>query len=122
MIDGAKALETFRKQMDRLCNLISYSLFQMSIDLYAKSIISKETYDNATNESFSPHRRTAALLDGMESRIRESPSDFREIICILESDPFLSRLADGLVRSYNEKLKKSCSSEFGIIQSEPCIT
>ena len=92
-------------------SLIPHSLYQMSNSLYSKSIISKETYDNAINESLNVHKRTASLLDGMESRIKELPSDFKEIVCTLESESFLSTLADGLVHSYIEKLEKTCSSE-----------
>ena len=91
-------------------SLIPHSLYQMSNSLYSKSIISKETYDNAINES-NVHKRTASLLDGMESRIKELPSDFREIVCTLKSESFLSTLADGLVHSYIEKLEKTCSSK-----------
>ena len=47
----------------------------------------------------------------MESLIKESPSYFREIVCILKSEPFLSTLADGLVQNYIKKLKMTSSSE-----------
>ena len=110
MIDGAKALEGFRHQRESLYDLIPHSLYQMANSLYAKSIVSKETYDTAINESLNMPKRTVALLDGMESRIKESPSYFRAIVCILESEPFLRALADKLVHSYI-KLEKTSSSE-----------
>ncbi len=110
MIDGAKALEAFRHQRESLYSLIPHTLYQMANSLYSKAIISKETYDTAINESLDMPKRTMALLDGMEFRIKKLPSDFREIVCILKSEPFLSTLADELVHSYI-KLEKTSSSE-----------
>ncbi len=89
---------------------------------YAKSIVSKEAYDTAINRSLNMPEKTVALLDGMESRIKESPSDFREIVCILKSEPFLSTLADGLVQNYIEKLKMTSSSELIQNVSHPKLT
>ncbi len=110
MIDGAKALEAFRHQRESLYSLIPRSLYQMANILYSKSIVSKETYHTAISRSLNVPKRTATLLDGMESWIKKSPSDFRIIVCILESEPFLRALADELVHSYI-KLEKTSSSE-----------
>ncbi len=110
MIEGAKALEAFRHQRESLYDLIPHSLYQMANSLYAKSIVSKETYDTAINRSLNMPEKTVALLDGMESRIKKSPSYFRAIVCILESEPFLRALAEELVHSYI-KMEKTSSGE-----------
>ncbi len=107
MIVKAIAVEAFRHRRESLYNLIPHSLYQMANSLYSKSIISKETYDTAINKSLNMPEKTVALLDGMESRIKELPSDFIKIVCILESEQFLSTLADGLVHGYIEKKNSS---------------
>lgn len=42
------------------------------------------------------------MLECIEARIGEWPSDFTRVVQILESDPFLKMLAEELVQSYRK--------------------
>ena len=46
--------------------------------------------------------RGGALLECVEARIKDKPSNFTRVVHILESDPFLEVLAEELVQGYRE--------------------
>lgn len=43
-----------------------------------------------------------ALLECLEDRIGAIPTDFKKVVLILESEPFLRSQADDLVKQYCE--------------------
>ena len=101
-IDSAAAVNSFRSQRGLLLNLIRHSLSTLANSLYAQRILSLEVYEKVCNENIGSSERGGALLECVEARIGAQPSDFTKIVYILESNPFLAVLAEGLVQSYRE--------------------
>ena len=100
-IDPVKAVSTFKSQLGKLSTIIRNDLTNIAIKLYADSIIPQKTLDEATNSSLSKYDRTVSLLSAIAGRIEVQPSDFTKLVEILDSEPYLSALAEGLVHSYN---------------------
>ena len=100
-IDPVKAVSAFKSQLGKLSTIIRNDLTNIAIKLYADSIIPQKTLDEATNRSLGKNDRTVALLNAIEAKIEVRPSDFTKLVNILDSEPYLSTLAEGLVHSYN---------------------
>ena len=75
-------------------------LISFANKLYADSIISQKTFEEATNSNLDKGDRTVTLLSAIEARIEVHPSDFTKLVNILDSEPNLSTLTEGLVHSY----------------------
>ena len=100
-IDPVKAVSVFKSQLGKLSTIIRNDLTNIAIKLYADSIIPQKTLDEVTNRSLGKDDRTVALLNAIEAKIEVRPSDFTKLVNILDSEPYLSTLAKGLVHSYN---------------------
>ena len=74
----------------------------MANSLYAKYMIPQEVYELACNGNKGASERGVALLDCVESRVEAVPSDFTEVVDILEADGFLEPGAEELIKSYSE--------------------
>ena len=95
------------KQRETLKLIIRNDLSNITHKLYAKDIISEETYYRALNELCTTNIRTMEVLNALESKMRVESSIFTEFVNILESDPYTSSLADELIQSYSEFLRIS---------------
>ena len=104
-IDPVKAVSAFKSQRGELGTLICNDLTNIANKLYADSIIPQKTLDEAINSSLGKDDRTVALLSAIEAKIEVRPSDFTKLVNILDSDPYFSTLAEGLVHSYNTSCK-----------------
>ena len=104
-IDPVKAVGVFRSQRSELSTIIRNDLTNIANKLYADSIIPQKTLDEATNRSLGKGYRTVALLSAIEAKIEVQPSDFTKLVDILDSEPYHSTLAEGLVHSYNTSCK-----------------
>ena len=104
-IDPVKAVSVFRSQRGELSTIICNDLANIANKLYADFIISQKTLDEAINSSLNKGDRTVALLSAIEAKLEVQPSDFTKLVDILDSEPYLSTLAEGLVHSYNTSCK-----------------
>ena len=85
-----------------LLKLIRHCLPEVASSLYAKSMIPEGVYERANNQSLGVNERGAALLDSVQSKIEEEPSNYTKFIFILESIAYLRSQAENLVTSYCE--------------------
>lgn len=94
------AVNSFRSHRALLLNLIRHCLPSLANSLRAQYMIPKEIYEIACNENRGSSERGVSLLECVEARIEAVPSDFTKVIQVLQSEPFLCSLADGLVHGY----------------------
>ena len=104
-IDPVKAVSAFKSQREQLSTLICNDLTNIANKLYAESIIPQKTLDEATNSRLGKDDRIVALLSAIEAKIKVQPSDFTKLVNILDSEPYHSKLAEGLVHNYNTSRK-----------------
>ena len=72
---------------------ISYCFISITLSLYAKFLIPKDVYDEINEDSIRKTQKTLTLLDSIEMRIKNKPSDFVEIVDVLKSEPYIANLA-----------------------------
>ena len=120
-INPVKAVSTFKSQRGKLSTFICNDLTNIANKLYADSIIPQKTLDEVTNSSLGKDDRTAALLSAIEAKINVRPSDFTKLVNILDSEPYLSTLAEGLVHNYNTSRKLNTVHAHLILISECMI-
>ncbi len=104
-IDATLAVQAFTSQRCLLLNLIRHCLPSLANSLLAKCMIPRDIYKKACNETRGSSERGVTLLDCIEARIELVPSDFTKVLRILQEEPFLEELADGLIHSYCEFIK-----------------
>ena len=102
VIDPNRALVSFIRQRESLKQIICNDLSHIAGELYSKGIIARDTHSKVSYHMHTENERAVKLLDAIESRIRVKPSVLKEFICILESEPYTSSLADALIQSYCE--------------------
>ena len=90
------ALSVFRSQRELLLNLLKHCLLKVANTLFAEGMISEEVYETASNTSKSPSERGVALIDCLETRLKAFPEDFRRVVEILETEPYLRTLVECL--------------------------
>ena len=96
------AIKAFRSQHALLLNLIRHCLPSLASSLYAKSMIPGGIKEKACNQHLDSNERGVALLDSVQSKLEEEPSDFSKFVAILESEPYLRSQAKQLVKNYCE--------------------
>ena len=101
-IDCTVAMNSIRSQRNLLFNLIRHDPLSLANSLYSKFMISQNVCDDVCNQSLGISCRVNTLLNCMEDRVKASPSDFTEVVHILEADSFLRPGAEELVKSYCE--------------------
>ena len=104
-IDPVKAVNAFKSYRGKLSTIIRNDLTNIANKLYADSIIPNKTLNKAINSSLGEDDRTVALLNAIEAKIEVRPSDFTKLVDIVDSEPYLSTLAEGLVHSYDTSCK-----------------
>ena len=65
-------------------------------------MIPKGVKEKTCNQNLDSNERGVALLDCVQSKLEDEPSDLRKFVVILESKPYLRLLAEKLVQSYCE--------------------
>ena len=121
IIDPVKAVSAFKSQRGKLSTIIRNDLTNIAHKLYANSIIPQKTLDEAINNSLGKDDRTVALLRAIEAKIKVQPLDFTKLVNILDSEPYLSTLAEGLVHNYNTSRKLNTVHAHLILISECMI-
>ena len=108
LINKNSAMKAFREQRGSLQEYILTCINTIAVRLHSENLIPLELRRSVTDEnSATKDSRVTALLDGVESRIKTVPADFKKFIWILESaDPYLIPSANGLVQSYCELISK----------------
>lgn len=101
-IDPEVAINALRIQHDSLCKNISHCLPTVADSLFAQFIIPGDIRERACNQLLGSVERAGALLDCVRTRIEAVPSDFKKVVEILKSDPFLESLEEELIRSYSK--------------------
>ncbi len=101
-IDSEVALTSFRSLRKELMDQISYCFISITLSLYAKFLIPKDVYDEINEDGIRKAQKTLTLLDSIEMRIKNKPSDFVEIVDVLKSEPYIANLADRLIETYKE--------------------
>ena len=96
------AINAFRSQRELLLNPIRHCLPPLANSLFGKTMIPGCVCEKACNQSLSSNEKGVALLDCIQSRLEVKPSDFTNLVSILESEPFLKDLAEKLVKEYCE--------------------
>ena len=109
-IDKESAGEAFREHRDDLLRAVVEPLV-LANHLYSKRIISWETLDEIKAEQ-TTSKKTFALLDATEARIRTHPTDFLTLLAVLGQDSCLGIFAERLRHSYS---KLACYDTFQII-------
>ena len=99
-IEAQRAVNAFRSQRRSLNQRLQYSVTDLAIKLYAKSIILRASLERVTNQTLIPSDGTVILLNEVEDKIKVEPQVFTEFVRILESDPSWRPLALELARSY----------------------
>ncbi len=85
-----------------MLDLMRHCMPHLAESLRSKSIISKDAYDKARCLAINPGECVAHLLDCIEAKLKKTPSDFIEVVHVLESEQYLTTLADNLVQAYSE--------------------
>ena len=108
LVNKNSAMKAFREQRGSLQEYILTCINTIAVRLHSENLIPLELRRSVTDEnSATKDSRVTALLDGVESRIKTVPADFKKFIWILESaDPYLIPSANGLVQSYCELISK----------------
>ena len=65
-------------------------------------MIPQNVSEKVRNQSLDSTDKGMALLDCIESRLEDKPSDFTKLVDILESEPYLAEQAKKLVEDYCE--------------------
>ena len=95
-------MSALKTQHTLLLNLIRHCLPSLASSLLSESMIPQCICEKACNQSLGSSEKGVALLDCIESHFEAEPSDFVKLVDILESEPFLTKLAEKLVKSYCE--------------------
>ena len=106
-LDPTVATDALRTQRGRLLNLLRHCLPEIADPFFAQRMISRKIRDKAFNSHLDITERGVALLDCVESRIEAVPSDFTNVVHILEEEPFLASLAKDLIQSYCKCMYKA---------------
>ena len=80
--------------------IIKHCLSSLTNSLYARSLITDEVYEKASNETLGKTERAKAILDCLEDKFRMKSSNFTVAVDVFRSDAFLESLADKLIKSY----------------------
>ena len=89
--------EIYQKFYGKLVNLIQVSPEALTIELYAKGLISTELKDRLTSSSgpnLGAYQRTLDLVSAVETRVDSDPNSFHKFLDLLRSKPDLSELVD----------------------------
>ena len=105
-INPEGAGEAFREHRDDLLIAITDTPV-LANRLYSHKIICWETKDRIMLPSLTGSEKNFILLDAVESRIRTNPSDFFNVLTILDREPHLCVFAERILNSYCELLECS---------------
>ena len=100
VINAEAAFTSFRSQQEELLGLVRSCLPTISTCLYSKRLISQDVCEESLNEKTVGSVRAAKLLSSVQSRIQSEPSDFVNVVHVLESEPSLTKSAQRLVETY----------------------
>ena len=101
-IDSTVAIKAFRSQHALLLNLIRHCLPSLASSLFAEFMIPQGIKEKACKDNLDSNERGVAVLDSVQSKLEEEPSDFNKFVIILESEPYLRSQAKQLAKNYCE--------------------
>ena len=99
----SKELKVMARCWDQLVPVIRNNLEEVSLFLYNKEIIRKQTRDEAIDSSvFGPEERAKKVLRVLEDKIEVDDDNYYVFVCFLSSKSTLSKLVKSLSAAFCE--------------------
>ena len=97
----SKELKVMARCWNQLVPVIRNNLEEVSLFLYNKDIIRKQTRDEAIDSSiFGPEERAKKVLRALEDKIEEDDDNYYVFVCFLSSKSKLSKLVKSLSTAF----------------------
>ena len=100
----SKELKVMTRCWNQLVPFVKNNLEEVSLFLYNKDIIRKQTRDEVTDNTsvFGPEERAKKVLRALEDKIEEDDDNYYVFVCFLSSKSELSKLVKSLSAAFCE--------------------